>query len=125
MEKVVADTDIVIDFLRTNAGLLPQLTKLQQEGICEVYFSSITIMELFAGEMTNNEIKMLFDLLGRFKVISFDQELAQFAGENKRGKKLTVHFADFIIGITSIYIEAKLVTRNKEHFIGIPHIKFY
>ncbi|MBI3955508.1 PIN domain-containing protein [Candidatus Gottesmanbacteria bacterium] len=125
MDKVIIDTDIVIDFLRINAGLLPRITELQKNGLCEVYVSSISIMELFAGKMNASELKMLYSLLEYFKVVSFDRELAQFVGESKRGKKLTVPLADYIIGLTSIYLGAELATRNKDHFKGIPKLKFF
>lgn len=125
MDKVIVDTDIIVDFLRTNSGLLPQLMQLQQNGVCEIYTSSITIMELFAGEMDKTEIKMLNSLLEYFKTIPFDQELARFAGEKKRGKKLRINLTDLIISITSVYFKAKLATRNKDHFEGIPGIEFF
>jgi predicted nucleic acid-binding protein len=125
MEKVVADTDIIIDFLRTNKGLLPKLRKLQEEGVLEIYISSITVMELFAGEMKSTQRKMLDELLVYFKVISFDDDIARFAGREKKGKKLQIQLSDFIIGITSIYLQTTLATRNKEHFRGIPKIKFF
>lgn len=125
MEKIVVDTDIVIDFLRTDKGLLPQLRKLQEKGVLEIYLSSVTIMELFAGDMRRTQEKMLADLLATFKVIPFDEEIAKFAGEEKRGKKLQIQLSDFIIGITSVYFKANLVTRNKDHFRGIRGIKFF
>lgn len=125
MKKVVVDTDIVIDFLRTNKGLLPQLRGLQEQGEVEIYISSITIMELFAGEMKSVQLKMLIELLVNFKVIPFDEEIAKFAGEEKRGKRLQIQLSDFIIGITSIYFKADLATRDKDHFHGIKSIKFF
>lgn len=125
MDKVVVDTDVVIDFLRINRGLLPQITELQKQGLCEIFISSVSIMELFSGEMNSSELKMLYGLLEYFKVVSFDRELAQFVGESKRGKKLMVPFADYIIGITSVYLGAELATRNKDHFKGIPKLKFF
>ena len=108
MEKVVVDTDLVIDFLRTNKGLLLLIMKFQREGLVEMLFSSITIMELYAGEMTKDELEMLIDLIRNFKVVSFDQPLAQFAGEKKRGKRLQIRTADFIVGATSVYLGASL-----------------
>ncbi|MBI3380305.1 PIN domain-containing protein [Candidatus Gottesmanbacteria bacterium] len=125
MEKVVVDTDIIIDFLRTNKGLLPRLRQLQEKGVLEIYISSVTIVELFTGDMRRTQEKMLSDLLVNFKVIPFDEEIAKFAGEAKRGKRLQIQLSDFIIGITSIYFKADLATRNKDHFQGMKGIKFW
>lgn len=125
MEKVVVDTDIIIDFLRTNKGLLPQLRDLQEKELLEIYITSVTIMELFAGDMRKTQEKMLVDLLINFKVIPFDEEIARFAGEEKRGKKLQIQLSDFIIGITCTYFKAELATRNQAHFRGIKGIKFF
>lgn len=125
MEKVVVDTDVVIDFLRIKAGLFLELLESQKREEIELYLSSITLMELFAGEMSRREIAELTELLENFRIISFDEGLAKFAGKLKRGKRLNTHFADFIIGATSVYLNAKLATRNKSHFKSIEKIRFY
>lgn len=125
MEKVVVDTDVVIDFLRMNAGLFLKLLESQKKYELELYLSSITLMELFAGEMNTSELAELTKLLVNLKIVSFDQELAKFTGKIKRGKRLQIHFADFIIGATSLYLNAKLATRNRSHFKEIGKIRFY
>lgn len=125
MEKVVVDTDVVIDFLRINSGLFLELLELQKKRELELYLSSITLMELFAGEMETSESTELAKLLVNLKIVSFDQELAEYTGKIKRGKRLQVHFADFIIGATSLYLDAKLATRNRSHFKEIGKIRFY
>lgn len=125
MDKVIIDTDIVIDFLRTKSGQLLRIIQFQNLGLLEIFFSSLTIMELYAGEMKKTEMDQLTELLINFKVIPFDQQLAQFAGEKKRGEKFPIRTADFIIGITSVYLGAYLATRNKEHFKGIKGLKFF
>lgn len=125
MEKVVVDSDIIIDYLRTDKGLFPQLNNLQLQGKIEVYISSVTVFELFSGSSAKRDEKYIFKLLANIKVITFDTELAKFAGEERRGKKLTVPLSDFIIGITSIFLKADLATRNRDHFRGIRGIKFF
>lgn len=125
MGKVLLDTDVVIDFLRAKTELFLQLLESQRRKEVELYLSSITLMELFAGEMNTRELTEVTELLETFTVISFDKQLAKFAGKLKRGKRLNAHFADFIIGATSIYLNAKLATRNKNHFQGIGKIRFY
>ena len=125
MQKVVMDTDIVIDFLRTGNGPFLHLLELQEKEKIEMYISSVTVMELFAGEMKKKQIDILGSLITVFTIIPFETRLAQFCGELKRGKKLDVLLADFIIGTTAIYLNAKLATRNKRHFSQLSGIRFF
>ena len=123
--KVVVDTDICIDFFRTNSGLFPSLIKLQEEYEAELYFSSITIFELFSGSSSKDEEDIIMGITLQVKTIPFDFVLAKFAGELKRDRKLKPPLGDFIIGSTALYPTAKLGTRNKAHFLAIPNLKFF
>ncbi|OGG14837.1 hypothetical protein A2773_07095 [Candidatus Gottesmanbacteria bacterium RIFCSPHIGHO2_01_FULL_39_10] len=125
MEKVVVDSDILIDFFRASKGFFPQLLYLQEEGKIELYISSITVFELFSGSSSRREEKLLMETISNFRVIAFDGEIAKLAGEKRRDEKLTNPIADFIIGITSIYLQAEIATRNKDHFKGIKGINFF
>jgi len=125
MNRVVIDTDIVIDFLRTNSGLFPQLLQLQADGKIEILFSSITVLEIFAGESAKNQRNELLKLFSKFKIVPFDKDLAIFAGEVKRGKKLSITLTDFIIGTSASKLKARLATRNKTDFKDIPFLKFF
>lgn len=125
MEKILVDSDILIDFLRTNSGFFPKLVRLQIDGKVELYISSITVFELYSGQSSKKEDTILTESLSNMKIIPFERELAKFAGEIRRDKKLNNPLADFIIGITAVFIGAKLATRNKSHFKSIEKIRFY
>lgn len=125
MERVVVDSDVFIDLFRTGKGLFPQLLHLQEEGKIELYLSSITVLELFSGASSIKEEDLLMETISNFKMVSFDAELARFAGEKRRDGNLITPIADFIIGITSVYLEARLATRNRDDFKGIKGIKFF
>ena len=125
MQPVVLDTDIIIDFLRTGGGLFPYLLDRQANGDIELYLSAVTVFELLAGSMPAKQKELVEKLLSYFHIIPFDHELASFAGIQKRGKKLTINLADYIIGISAVHNNAKLATRNKKHFTGIPKLSFY
>lgn len=126
MTKVLLDTNIIIDYLRGALGPLPQLVDLQEEGKGELYLSSLTIMEIYAGLSSTKmekELQLLFDTC---TVVPFDALVARFAGELKRDKKFrTVPVADYLIGSTALWLKAQLATRNKKHFQGIPGLKFF
>lgn len=125
MKKVVVDTDIIIDFLRTNSGLFPKLMKQQIDGAVEIYLSSVTVMELFAGKSAVKQKKLLAELLANFQIVAFDSQLAEYAGNLKRKVKINIPLPDYIIGVTAKKYKARLATRNINHFKNIPRLQFY
>lgn len=125
MEKVVVDSNIIIDYLRSSKGWLPDLLSLQAKGEIEIYISSMTVFELFAGSSSKKDETKILELVSGFKIISFDEKLAKFAGELTRDWKLSLPLADFIIASTAVFIEAQIITRNKDHFRDIPKLKFF
>ena len=127
MKKVLIDTDIIIDFLRTNKGLFFSLLESQEQGNFILYISSITVMELFVGTSSQkpDQFKHLKELISSLRVVPFDAKLAQFTGELKRGKKWTILTSDLIIAATSLWLKAQLATKNKKHFAAIPGLKFF
>jgi len=100
MTKVFVDSDIIIDF------------------------SSVTVLELFAGKSSKKVAGKLRELIDGFVVIPINTELAFFAGELKRDNAMDITLADLLIGATCLFIGAKLATRNKRHFHGIPKLRF-
>ena len=125
MKKVVLDTDIIIDFFRAEIGPFSRLIELQNLHAIELYLSSITVMELFTGESSEKNAAQLEEFIEKFRIVTFDKILARFTGELRRGRKLNLHFADFIIGSTTLWLGAELATRNKKHFQEIPGLKFF
>src|SRR3990167_3044683 len=125
MQKVVLDSDIIIDYLRTGQGILPKIVPLQSQGEIEIYISAVTIFELFVGSSSKRDELLILNLINSFKKVVFDQNLAQFAGEIRRDKKLSVALADFFIAASALFIDAQLATRNKKHYQGIKGLKFF
>jgi predicted nucleic acid-binding protein len=125
VKKVVLDTDIIIDFFRAEIGPFSRLIELQNRHAIELYLSSITVMELFTGESSEKNAAQLEEFIEKFRIVTFDKILARFTGELRRGRKLNLHFADFIIGSTTLWLGAELATRNKKHFQEIPGLKFF
>lgn len=126
MVKVFLDTDILVDYLRAKKGPIVDLVKLQERGKIELHLSSVSIMELFAGLSALRMQSELGMVLHSLTVISFDKNIARFAGELKRDKKFqTISLADYLIGTTALSMKAQLATRNKKHFQGIPGLKFF
>lgn len=125
MKMVVVDTDIWVDFFRGKKELLEELWKRQLKGKIKVAMSSITVMELLSGKTGKRDEKVLLSMLEELQVIPVDYRLARLAGESKRGKKINIALADYLIGMTAIFVKGYLVTRNKKHFEGIEGLRYY
>ncbi|MEK7155216.1 MAG: PIN domain-containing protein [Patescibacteria group bacterium] len=125
MVKLVLDTDVIVDLLRTGDGVLVEIESLLNEGRAEAYISAVTMLEIRAGENTWEQEKLLEDILENIEIVSIDKQLAEFLGRMKRKLKGAMTLADLMIGGTSQRLKAKLVTRNKKHFESIVGIKFY
>ena len=125
VQAVLIDTDIIVDFLRTDGGLLPKLVGMQQEGAAGLFISSITMIELFAGDSASRQAKLLEELFGQFRIVPVDQVLARFVGEAKRGMRVNIALGDFVIGMTAVWLGAKLATKNQKHFAQIEGLKFF
>lgn len=124
MTKVLVDTDIIIDFLRTGEGSLPKLMEGQRDGKFELYLSSVTVLELFAGKSSRKVTDKLKELIEGFVVVSVGNDLAARAGEIKRDYSVDVALADLVVGTTSLFVGARLATRNKRHYKGMPGLRF-
>lgn len=125
MVKIVVDTDIIIDFLRNGAGDLPLLLKLQAEEKAELYLSSLTILEIFVGKSSKKRAGEIEAVINSFKIIPVDQFLARVCGEKQRDHCLSITLSDLIIGLTAVFLNAVIATRNKKHFQKIPGLKFF
>lgn len=125
MNKILIDTDILIDFLRTKKGVLLDLFNLQSEHKVELFIASATIVELYSVKSSKLKNPDISEFISSFKIIELTKPLAKFAGELRRDNKLIIRFADLAIGATALFINAKLATRNRKHFQVIPNLKFY
>ena len=123
--KILLDSDILIDYLRIKTGPLPSFLDLQKNGEAKLFISAVSIMEIFTGKSAGEIADELESFITSFQVVSFDKEIARFAGEIERNHKLKLPVSDFIIGVTSLRLKAQLATRNKKHFQGIPGLKFF
>ena len=123
--KLVLDTDVIVDVLRTGGGLMNDVVESVKKGGVGVYVSSVTVLELWAGESFVRQAELIEGLLTNMMVIPLDTGLAKYIGEVKRGKEMGIQLSDLIIGISAMWIKGELVTKNKKHFEQIPGIKFW
>lgn len=125
MQKLLIDTDVIVDYLRTQSGTIIEIVKLQEADKAEIYISTVTILELVSGKTGDKDIEKIKQLLETFISVPLDQRLAEFSGRQRRNLSNTLSLSDLIIGSTAVWLKAKLVTRNMKHFDQIPGLKFY
>lgn len=115
MKKIIFDTDVLIDILRSNKKTLEQVRKLAQE-YQEFCCSTVTIGELFAGMLPQEEgnTRNLLNGLSKFNV---DENTAELAGRMKfKIKSHNLSLDDCLIAATVVINEGILVTKNVKHY---------
>lgn len=125
MEKILIDTDVIIDFLRgyhlRTKSVFSKIKNLE----IKAYISLISIVELYAGieaENTQQEIS-LKQLLSLLEILPIDFNLSKHAGNVRKKYRLSI--SDSIIAATSSYYKIKLFTFNVKHFTNLPGITLY
>ncbi len=125
MEKILIDTDVIIDFLRgydlrTKAFFL-KIKNLEVKGC----ISLISIIELYTGieEENNRQEINLKQLLSWLEILPIDFNLSKLAGKLRRKYRLSI--TDSIIAATSSYFKIKLFTFNIRHFQKVQELTFY
>lgn len=125
MEKILIDTDVVIDFLRGHNNRVKDIFQQIENKEIKAYISLISVIELYSGEDTQikEKLEVLEQVLAFLKILELDLNVAKIAGSLKRRYKLGL--ADSIIAATSIAYQIKLLTFNTKHFGKIPGVFFY
>lgn len=114
MKNVLADTDILINFLRGSVRARYFLSSLINESA--LYCSVITVAEIFAG-MKEHEKKKTTDLLDSLNIIDVTRKIAEKAGGYKKGiKSHSLELDDCLIAATAFVNNAVLATGNSRHY---------
>lgn len=123
--KIVIDTSIVIDFSRSGRGLFKNLIKGARENRLDLYVSTISVVEFWAGQSMKNKLKVAEaeNIFSRMITIPLDEKIAKTAGELIRNDKMGGF--DSIIAATALEIGAKVATNNTKHFSKIKNLKLY
>jgi toxin FitB len=100
---LLVDTDIFVDHLRGAHEL--------RRGRHRLSYSVITRAELFAGTTASDMVQRL---LGPFRELPVDREVAERAGRIRRESRLRL--PDALVAATAIVHGLALVTRNRRDF---------
>lgn len=121
---ILADTDIIIWFLRGKVEYIEQIEILVSEN--RLFISPISIAEIYSGAKKSEEksIQSFFDLL---EIITPSKAIAKTAGNyvQQFRKSHSVELADSLIAATAKENELLLWTLNKKHYPMLKKKEFY
>ena len=114
MEKIVLDTNILIEVLKGNKTIIEKLEFLSAD-FC---ISSITVMELYYGALNKVELFQLKKFVSLFRVIEVNENISSISTELifQYAKSHNLAIPDSLIASTAISIESKLLTLNLKDF---------
>ena len=118
--KILIDTDILIDFLRGDKNTVELIKGISVQRLLT---TDINAFELYHGAYkSRNRLANISDvenLLSSLEVLGTNRESMKKAGEliaNLNNKGKPVDIADLFIASICLVNSASLLTRNKKHF---------
>lgn len=112
-QKILVDTDVLIDFLRKKPEARSRLESASQTA--DLYLSVITIAELLAG-MRPHEKKDTEDLIEGFNLVPVTETIARRGGELRRRHSKRILLPDCLIGATALQEDCSLLTGNHKDY---------
>lgn len=120
----IADTDVLIDFLRGTGDGADRIELELKTG--HLSTTSVTAFELWVGARGPREIATIEALLAALVILPLDAESARRAADVRRlldGKGTTIGMADSLIAGICLHEGGVLITRNTKHFSRVPELK--
>lgn len=120
----VADTDVLIDFLRNRGDEAKHIElELKTGRLCT---TAVSAFEPWAGAKSQKEKTAVGTLLNALSIIPLDASASNVAGEifrNLEAKGETIGMADSLIAGICLHRNSMLITRNKKYFKRMPSLK--
>ncbi len=121
---IVADSDILIDFLRGRGeGARRVAIELETRSFAT---TAVTAFEIRSGARTPRQRKAVDILLEAMTVLPFGPEEARLAADIRQqveSKGQPIGMADYMIAATCIAADGTLLTRNRKHFDRIEGLR--
>jgi tRNA(fMet)-specific endonuclease VapC len=114
---IVADTDVLIDFLAGREPAAGRVTRELETGSLST--TVITRFEMLSGARSTREIQIVGDLLDSMKIVPLDLSAADRAAGVRRAlerKGIGIGMADSLIAGIALHVGGTLLTRNRRHF---------
>ncbi|MDQ0637714.1 putative nucleic acid-binding protein [Pedobacter sp. W3I1] len=128
-EKIICDTDVLIDYFDKNKSRnASTITLLETDiGLDNVIISSITKMELLSGATNKLDLNIINKKLSRFSIVLINERINLTAINLMQNFKLSHGLAipDSLIAATAIETKLKLFTYNLKDFRFISDLTLY
>ncbi len=126
MQKVVIDSDIIIDHFRIGSTIFNSLLEKTTQNKLKVYLPGVVYTEINSGKDTKLPFKLqeIEELPEIFELSLADKTICQKAGFLLRDYP-NLNLADAIVAATTLLLKAKLATRNKKDFENIKGLNFF
>jgi predicted nucleic acid-binding protein len=120
---MVADTDVLIDYLRGEGVFADRVAVELERGLAT---TAVTAFELWSGAVGSARRERAVDaLLGALTILPLDAEAARQAAAVRRTLQKSgqpIGMADSLIAGICVRHRAMLVTRNRAHFERVPDL---
>lgn len=128
MQKIVIDTNILIDYANGYAKWLDDFLKAKSSD-AKLVLPTIVIAEYFTSTALEREenAKVADKTFSLFTKQDLNEEIAKILGAILRRKTCPhgASLADLIIASTAIYLNGELATKNESDFEKIPNLRLF
>ena len=124
--SILIDTSIIIDHLRKKNKKKSRLFNIIEN--YDLFISTITIYELFAGALDETKRKDINDFLILAEILPFTRETAECAGDiylTLRNQNELIDARDIFIAATALIHQLPLMTLNVKHFNRIDELRIW
>lgn len=124
--KVVIDSSVYIDYLRSSKGIYPLLMKSVQSQTTTLYTPTIVVLEIWRGEHMANETveKQAQRLIAPTTLVELSRQIAKVAGKLLRDG-LIDNALDAVVAATALELNAQLATGNSKHFKKVKGLQLF
>ncbi|MEA5418227.1 type II toxin-antitoxin system VapC family toxin [Spirulina sp. CCNP1310] len=122
MQKLLIDTDILIDIANNDNTAQKRLTEESQQ--YQLNISSITEMELIVGCRNKAELQHLNQFLKQFHRLNLNESIAKIAIQLMQTYNLSHNLLipDALIAATAIVENIALLSKNQKDYHFIPNL---
>jgi predicted nucleic acid-binding protein len=124
MAMMIADTDVLIDFLSDKNPTAARIALELEHAALQT--TAVTRFELLAGARTDRQEKMIAELLAALPTLPLDAAAADRAAVVRRTlekKGQAIGMGDSLIAGIVLVHRGTLLTRNRDHFERVPDLK--
>lgn len=121
MEKLLIDTDILINYINGDIDTSIFLDRFQEN----IYISIITYGEVLHGARNKNEFNQISKVLDSLSFIYLSEDMQRLGQKLFERYKLKggIGFYDTLIASTALLENISLITNNFKHFKIIPNLE--